>query len=183
MLVTIVILTKSHKFLEEFVNLNKKIFEEYPIIVVDKSGGEILKEYALIYLKKDLDLYNSRKEGISLVKTKYTMNLDSDIVVPEGFIEGAIKILEERPKIGAVVALQQDTDKDGITHRGVFPFGISIWRTNLLQELYDFNIKIREKEFRKYCECLYMWEKLNDKGYGIEVIGRAIHLKGGKNDS
>lgn len=184
-MLTIVIPIRKHPFLNEFIERNKGILEKYPVIVIDSFGGEALEAYADTYIKKPIHLWSARKLGYSLVKTKYTMNLDSDVIVPTGFIEESIKILESNEKIGVVTTFLQDTNREGIAHRGVLNFGISIWRTDLLLKLYDYdNMELRRKgRFINYCECLYMWERVIESNFGIEVFNeRAVHLKGDRNE-
>lgn len=163
-MISIVIPIKEFKLLNKFLGLNQYIFEKYEVIVIDSRGGEILKPMS-IYLTPKIPLWEARKLGYSLVKTPYILNLDANIVLPKSYLERALRILESDPKIG-VVALDYEI------LQGHLGFGTSLWRTELLKELYDWNPE------EGHCECVYMWAKIRKKGYKIETINaRAIRLK------
>jgi len=55
---------------------------------------------------------------------------------------------------------------------GHLGFGQSIWRTELLKELYDWDIT------NTMCECTYLWGKLNRTKYRLETLSniRCEHL-------
>lgn len=145
------------------------------IVVPVRWLGEISEEwhkqikYPLIIIEElNLPLSMARKLGIFKVKTKYILNLDSDTVLPEGYIERALKILEENEDV-AVIAI----DYQYPHCQGHLAFGTSIWRTDFLKECYDWT------EGTRKCECSYMWIKVRRKGLRIETLPmRAIHLKG-----
>lgn len=154
----------------KFIEANKGIIEKYPLIVIDRKGGEALKEYASFYRKTccptiGLPLGRSRKFLIGRVQTEITLNLDADVLLPKNFVKESLKKFED-PKV-AVVALDYEN------LQGHLAFGPSIWRTEILQKLYDW-------EFRKTrkCECIYMWGKVRGAKYKIETLCmRAKHLK------
>jgi hypothetical protein len=154
----------------KFIEGNKKILEKHPLIVIDRKGGEALKEYASFYRKTccptiGLPLGSSRKFLVGRVQTEFTLNLDVDVLLPKNFVKESLKKFED-PKV-AVVALDYED------LQGHLAFGPSIWRTEVLQKLYDW-------EFRKTreCECIYMWGKVRGAGYKIETLCmRAKHLK------
>ena len=125
--------------------------------------------YPLMMIERpDLSLPLARKLGISQVETKYTLNLDSDTILPDGYIEQALEILEKNQD---VVAVAIDYEK----LQGHYAFGTSIWRTNILQELYDWRGYTREIPI---CECVCMWQKLRASGGVLETLPtRAKHLK------
>lgn len=187
-MLTIVIPVKNPKFLDEFVEQNRKILEKYPVVVIDAGGGERLIRIADVYVRINVpsSLWDARKLGYEAVDTPFVLNLDSDVVLPTAYIPTALKILQTE-KVGAVTMFF----KDWITrHIGVLSYGVSIWRTELLKKLYDYNpaslsktvIKLSPSHFVHvgfpYCECLYMWEKLLKSGYELETVCmRAKHLR------
>lgn len=155
----------------KFIDGNKEILEKYLLIVIDRKGGEALKEYASFYRKTccpaiGLPLGRSRKFLIGRVQTEFTLNLDVDVLLPKHFVKESLKKFED-PKV-AVVALDYENPQ------GHLAFGPSIWRTEILQNLYDW-----EKLWKtRKCECIYMWGKVRGAKYKVETLGtRAKHLK------
>ena len=154
----------------KFIECNMEILEKYPLIVIDRKGGEALKEHASFYRKTccptiGLPLGSSRRFLIRRGQTEFTLNLDVDVLLPRNFVEESLKKFED-PKV-AVVALDYEN------LQGHLAFGPSIWKTEILQKLYDW-------EFRKTrkCECIYMWDKVHKAKYKIETLCmRAKHLR------
>jgi hypothetical protein len=158
------------KIVAKFIDSNKEILEKYPVIVIDRKGGEALKKYASFYRKTccptiGLPLRSSRRFLIGRVQTEFTLNLDVDVLLPKDFVEESLKKFED-PKV-AVVALDYEDPQ------GHLAFGPSLWRTEILQNLYDWGLWKTKK-----CECIYMWGKVRGANYKIETLGmRAKHLK------
>ncbi|MDH5375921.1 MAG: hypothetical protein OEW95_08925 [Candidatus Bathyarchaeota archaeon] len=154
----------------KFIDGNKEILEKYPLIVIDRNGGEALKEYASFYRKTccptiGLPLGSSRGFLIGRVETEFTLNLDVDVLLPKHFVKESLKKFED-PKV-AVVALDYEN------LQGHLAFGPSIWRTEILQNLYDWGLWKTRK-----CECIYMWGKVRGAKYKVETLGmRAKHLR------
>jgi len=185
-MLTIVVPVKNPPDLALFIQANKQLLSKYPLIVIDSGKGKELAPLASTYLEKELSLWEARKLGYSQVKSPFILNLDSDVVLPEGYVEKALRILTSNENVGAV-SIFFITSK----HRGVLEFGASVWRTSLLKKLYDYNPQSLEnnKVFQLspnkfvipshgYCECLYMWEKLERTGFKLEPLPcRAVHLK------
>lgn len=184
MSLSIVIPVKNPPNIKEFIKKNKLFFKKYKLIVIDSGGGEELKKYADKYLFRNISLTEARKLGYSKVKTKYTMNLDVDVIIPEGYIEHAIEILKE--DADAISIFYED-----VGHcNGALEFGCSIWKTNVVRELYDFSFKLvsNGKIYKVgpniystlnngWCECMYMWRKLKENGYTLTTCNfRAEHL-------
>jgi cellulose synthase/poly-beta-1,6-N-acetylglucosamine synthase-like glycosyltransferase len=156
-----------------FIDGNKEILEKYPVIVVDRKGGEALKKYASFYKKTScptigLPLGNSRKFLIGRVQTEFTLNLDADVLLPKNFVKESLKKFED-PEV-AVVALDYENPQ------GHLAFGPSIWRTEILQKLYDWQKLLK----RKKCECIHMWSKVQRAKYRVETLGMsAKHVRSG----
>jgi len=154
----------------KFIDGNKEILQKYPVIIIDRKGGEALKQYASFYRKTccptiGLPLGRSRRFLIRRVQTEFTLNLDVDVLLPRNFVKESLQKFEE-PKV-AVVALDYEDPQ------GHLAFGPSIWRTEILQKLYDWELLKTKK-----CECIYMWGKVRRAKYRIETLGmRAKHLK------
>jgi len=184
-MISIVIPVKNPVCLRDFVQENLWAFKEYPLIVIDSGGGELLQSFAQTYIKKDLKFWEARKLGYQYVKTKYILNLDSDVIIPKGYLKEAIKLLERN--IDAVSIFYED-----VGHcQGALEFGISIWKTDVLKKLYDFSMeKVQDGKIVKvgsmaystlnngWCECTYMWRKLKFYHGRLETLPfRAKHLK------
>lgn len=176
-MLTIVIPVKNPRFLEDFLRLNQKHLSKYKVITIDSGGGEKLKAISKIYIKKDIPFWEARKLAYSFVKTQFILNLDCDVIIPDRYIEQALEILKSDKKAGAVSIFF-----DRITHRGILEFGISIWRTKILREFYDWKRQSRDDWLRHpYCECSYMWRKLTLNNKKLETFPiRAKHLKANK---
>lgn len=179
----IIIPIKNPKFLNKFINGNREIFNDYPVIVIDSGGGEKLKEFASTYIQCAVSLWEARKIGYDKAVEKFVLNLDSDVIIPRHYITMALKMMIEDEKIGAISIFFEE-----MMHRGVLEYGASIIRTDLARKLYDYKPEIGE--IRKispshyvqlnhgYCECLYMWEKIQEAGYKVETLPiRAKHLR------
>ena len=144
--------------------------KKFPLFVLDRKGGEILKEYATFYKKNScptiaFPLGSSRRFLIQKVQTEFTLNLDVDVLLPTNFIQDALK--KFRNSCVAAVALEYEKPQ------GHLAFGPRVWRTRILQKLYDW-----EHWKTSSCECLYMWDKLRREGYELETLNmRAKHLK------
>ena len=154
---------EKDEIVERSIQENYEILVKYPLVIVDKKGGDkfiSLEQQGNIniqYFDQDTSFWFARRFGLEFVKTKYVLNLDADTILPEGYIEEAIRILETHPEIGAVTAEYADPFNNN-HHKG---FGNSIWRTEQLKELYDWRLT-QGQEF-KPCECEYMWNKLEKK--------------------
>jgi cellulose synthase/poly-beta-1,6-N-acetylglucosamine synthase-like glycosyltransferase len=108
----------------------------------------------------------ARKIGYHFVDTPYILNLDVDTILPQGFIEESLKLLESSISL-TMVAI------DYKNPQGHYAFGTSLWKTEILKELYDYT---GFKETRR-CECLYMIDKLRNAGYKLETLPfRAVHI-------
>lgn len=163
---TVLPVNEKEKIVEQFIEGNKTLLTKYPLVVINKSGGDKLKQYSSVYINnKEKCLSSARRTGIDLVKTEYTLNLDVDSILSINYVEQALELLQSSNIVGAVSI-------DYCRLQGHLAFGLSIWRTNLLKMLYDW------KE-SKVCECNYMWGKLNSKTKFIlsTINCRAKHLK------
>lgn len=182
MSLTIVIPVKNPPCLDLFMEKNAKIFSQYPLVVIDSGGGEKLKEIATVYISKNVSLWEARKLGYQQVKTPYLLNLDVDVVPPEGYIESALALDAD-----AITIFYED-----VNHcQGSLEYGVSIWKTDVVKELYDFDsklvcdgkiVKVGSQAYSTltngWCECIYMWRRLKNNGYKLETLPmRAKHLK------
>jgi glycosyltransferase involved in cell wall biosynthesis len=163
---------ETQRVVERSIQENEKLLSSYPIIVINKYGGDFFKRFNPILFNQNTSWWFARRFGLEFVKTKYVLNLDVDTVLPERYVEQAIAILETRQEVG-VVALnyapphQQDH----------LAFGTSIWRTEQFKELYDW--RLTAGQWDNKCECKYMWGKLAKKGMRVETLPmEAKHLKG-----
>lgn len=163
---------ESQEMVEKCIEGNENIFPNYPIIVINKSGGDLFKMFAYLVFDQNTSFWFARRFGLEFVKTKYVLNLDVDTILPPEYIEKAIEILETHSEVGAV-ALDY-----AVPHRqNHLAFGTSVWRTEQLKELYDWRLTA-DQPFG-ICECKYMWNKLAQRGLKVETLSmEAKHLKG-----
>jgi cellulose synthase/poly-beta-1,6-N-acetylglucosamine synthase-like glycosyltransferase len=166
MLTIIIPIKDKPEIVEECIKGNALLFARYPIFVLDSFGGRTFKnDIVQFYENKDMKFWEARSYLLSKVQTKYVLNLDVDTILPEGYIEKTLDILENNPDVG-VVAIDYET------LQGHLSFGTSIWRTDLLKEYYNWDNTKRE------CECIYMWNKVRANGLKVETLPlRAQHLK------
>jgi glycosyltransferase involved in cell wall biosynthesis len=182
---SIVIPVKNPPSLEAFIEGNAGLFSKSPLIVIDSGGGEALEKHAEIYVKKDLNFWEARKLGYTHIRTPYVLNLDADVIVPDGYIAEALNLLETKAE--AVSIFYED-----VAHcQGALEFGVSVWKTEVLRQLYDFSMdKVMDGKIVKvglmaystlnhgWCECTYMFRKLKQNGYRLETLPfRAKHLR------
>jgi len=184
MSLSIVTPIKNGEYLPQFIASNKKRFRKYPLLVVDSGDGDALKSYAHYYIKRDMPFWEARKHAYNKVQTQFILNLDADVIIPDGYLKDAISLLES--KVDVVSIFYED-----VNHcQGALEFGISVWKTEILKRLYDFSFeKIFSKEIVKvgqniystlnngWCECTYMWRKLAQADGKLETLAyRAKHL-------
>jgi len=183
---TIVIPVKKPPKIDVFIKDNLWLLENAETIVVDSGGGERLEQFSKIYVKKEVPFWEARKIGYGRVQTKHILNLDADVIVPKGYVEDALALLQN--KADAVSIFYED-----VNHcQGALEYGVSMWKTQVLRELYDFSMdKVMDGRIVKvgsmaystlhhgWCECTYMWRKLKNAGGRLETLPyyRAKHLK------
>lgn len=147
---------------------NKDLFSKYPLIVINRNGGERLKPIADVFIAQESPLPFARRFALALTNTKYVLCLDSDVILPQRYVPEALSKLNAYNDIAAV-ALDYDV------MRGHLSMGTSIWRTEVLRKLYDWHMTNKQTDV---CECAYMWKKLREHGHRVETVNmRAIHLK------
>jgi len=184
-LLTIVTPVKNPPNIKDFLEKNLQFFQVYPLIVIDSGGGTLLESYAQAYIFQQIPFWEARKLGYTHVGTPYILNLDSDVVIPKGYIEDAVALLKD--KADAVSIFYEN-----VAHcQGALEFGISMWKAETLRKLYDFSMdKVADGTIVKvgsmaystlnngWCECTYLWRKLKQNGYRLETLPyRAKHLK------
>jgi len=168
---TIVIpVLEDPKVIKDFIIGNEKILTENRVIVVNRKGGEELKPFSTKWISRESTFWDARREGLDLVETEYTLCLDSDTILPEGYIEEALTILQLRRFVAVVAIDYEDL-------QGHLAFGTSIWRTVILKDLYDWS-KNKDNS-PKGCECVHMWSKVRRSKFKVETLSniRAKHLK------
>jgi hypothetical protein len=169
-ILTVLIPVKNPKFLNDFIKGNAYILKKYRVMVIDSGGGEALRPdhgIATIYYKRDVDMATARRMGMDMITTPYTLNLDCDNVLPEGYVEEAIALIK-----GDVKAVAIDYAYPHLL--GHLGFGTSLWETETLKKLYNWN------KSDCLCECVRMWRRLiGESKLKLESLPyRAIHLKG-----
>ena len=160
---TIVVPVKNPKKPDEWLQQMEWLLNEHKTIVIDSGGGEKLEAFAWKYVKKDLKEWEARELGYSFVETPFVLNLDVDTVLPREYVQEALELL--RSGKAEVTAI------DYVESIGHYGFGTSMWRIEVLREIYDYPPKALELKMKidpshwhvfRYtiCECIYIWNKL-----------------------
>jgi len=185
MALSIVTPIKNGEYLPKFIALNKSYIQQHPLLVVDSGNGDALKPFASYYLKQNMPFWDARKLAYQQVQTDLTLNLDADVIIPDGYLEQAIEKLQTK-NVAAISIFYEE-----VNHcQGALEYGVSIWKTNILKQLYDYSIektftpkivKVAPKVWSNlnngWCECTYMWRKIKDAGFQLETLSmRAKHL-------
>jgi hypothetical protein len=178
---TIVIPVKDPPDLERFITSNFSILQAPRKVVIDSGGGQQLGELPnTLWMQRHVPMWDARKLGYEKVKTLFTLNLDADTILPEGYVHECLNILQK--KQCDAVAIDYDPPQ------GHYAFGTSVWRTGPLKQLYDYPpkpvqklINVGQREWimafqNGFCECTYMWARLLRSGGKLESLSyRAIH--------
>ena len=180
---TIVIPVKNPPDLQRFVRENLEVLSASKKVVVDSGRGEQLGRLPnTLLFQKQVPMWEARRIGYEEVRTPFTLNLDADTILPNGYVLDSLNVL--RKNSCDAVAIDYDPPQ------GHYAFGTSIWRTELLKKLYDYPpkaveklIKVGEQEWitafqNGFCECTYMWARLIRSAGRLETLGyKATHLK------
>lgn len=162
---TIVIpVREKPEIVKQFIKLNIDLLNKYPLIVINKSGGEELKPFAYDYRDSDINFVEARKLSFNIVTTKYILNLDVDTILPKGYVEDAIKLLDCNPNI-YIVAI----DYEYPLFQGHLAFGTSVGRTDMLKRIYNYG------KDSNTCECVHMWTRMT--GHLNTLPYQAKHLR------
>jgi hypothetical protein len=151
---------------------NYELYKTYPVIVVNKRGGEPFRQLANARIfDQDTPFWFARRFAYEFVKTPFTLNLDVDTVLPKDYVHEALELLKTpRAKVGAV-----GLDYAEPYNQSHIAFGTSLWRTELLRRLYLWRLTPDQE---KTCECLFMWTQAVNAGYEVETFPEpAKHLK------
>lgn len=180
---TIVIPVKNPPNINMLIEKMESLLKPNLLVVIDSGGGDALRKFCWKYFQKKCSMWEARKRGYSEVKTPFTLNLDSDTVLPKGYVEEALdKLMKDEAEAVAI---------DYETLQGHYAFGTSMWKTEVLKKLYDFSmqlvsdgkiVKVGSQAYSTlnngWCECTYMWRKLKQAGGILETLPmRAKHLK------
>jgi hypothetical protein len=180
---TIVIPAKDPPDLQRFVRENLEVLSASKKVVIDSGRGEQLGRLPnTLLFQRQVPMWEARRIGYEEVRTPFTLNLDADTILPNGYVLDSLNVL--RKNSCDAVAMDYDPPQ------GHYAFGTSIWRTELLKKLYDYPpkaveklIKVGEQEWitafqNGFCECTYMWARLIRSGGRLETLAyRATHLK------
>jgi hypothetical protein len=180
---TIVIPVKDPPDLQRFVRENLEVLSASKKVVIDSGRGEQLGTLPnTLLFERQVPMWEARRLGYEEVRTLFTLNLDADTILPNGYVLDGLNVL--RKNSCDAVAIDYDPPQ------GHYAFGTSIWRTDLLKKLYDYPpkaveklIKVGEQEWitafqNGFCECTYMWARLIRSGGRLETLSyRATHLK------
>lgn len=174
---------KNPPDLERFIRGNSSILDASWKVVVDSGGGQRLgRLLKTLWIQRQVPMWEARKLGYREVELPFTLNLDADTVLPDGYVQECLSTLQDNQC--DAVAIDYDPPQ------GHYAFGTSVWRTDLLKKLYNYPPKAVEKLIKVgqgewvtafqngFCECTYMWARLLGSGGKLETLNhRAIHLK------
>jgi len=132
-------------------------------VIIDSGGGENLEPLCTRYIKADTPFYEARKIGYAHATTHYIMNLDAFTIVPEEYVTQALTLLNNGDADCCAI--------DYLPSLGHYGFGTSIWRTDVLNKLYDYMPRLLQDKAvdskgeihtikMSFCECSYMWNTL-----------------------
>lgn len=174
--------------IKQFLEENSELFKESFLVVIDGGlrNGLALKDSAHTYLVAEVHFWEARKLGYTKVETPFTLNLDSDVILPVDYVKDALTLLRQN-KADAVAIFHEDV----VECQGALAYGTSLWKTEILQKLYDFSmLKVADGKIVKvgsmayatlnngWCECTYMFRKLKAINGRLETLPyRAVHLK------
>jgi hypothetical protein len=131
---------------------------------------------------------DARRKTIDEATMPLSLILDADTLLPSQFLPRGIKKLAEG-FVACTLLYSPNT-------QGHPPFGASLWRTDKLKQLYDYQAYVRNyepiyarTEDKKgndsykitnplLCECLYMYAKLGPNELHVFTNLTAQHLKG-----
>lgn len=190
MRISIVIPVLNPPAIKAFIDANLELLIFHQVIVIDSGGGEYLSKYADVYINEKMSLSDARKLGYQFADEEFTLNLDCDVVIPDGYIDEAVNILKLHHNV-STVSLFIDRP---MHHMGILDFGCSLWKTKILKHLYDYGPHVYQKDEVvclsqtnnakhfvhagfPYCECWYMWRKLKTAGYELDVIKEKLFAK------
>jgi len=177
---TIVVPIKNPKKLDEWLRQMEWLLKEHRAIIIDSGGGEKLEAFSWKYVKKDLTEWEARELGYSFVETPLVLNLDVDTVLPIEYVQEALELL--RSGKADVTAI------DYVESIGHYGLGTSMWRTDVLKEVYDYPPKALELAMKEepshwhvfrytICECIYVWNKLCAlKKKFVPLLYKAVNL-------
>lgn len=165
---------ESEAMVHRCVIANLDVLQRYRVIILNKTGGERFRDFIWPMLfNMGASFWFSRRFGYEFVRTEYILNLDVDTILPDGYVEKAIQIMDSDLSIGAVAL-----DYAAPFMQSHLAFGTSIWRTVELRALYDWRMTSGQSE--DLCECRYMFKKVEAMGKRVVSIDgmSAVHMKG-----
>jgi hypothetical protein len=179
---TIVIPVRDPPDLQRFVRENLEVLSASKKVVIDSGRGEQLGRLPnTLLFQKQVPMWEARRIGYEEVRTPFTLNLDADTILPNGYVLDSLNAL--RKNLCDAIAIDYDPPQ------GHYAFGTSIWRTELLKKLYDYPpkaveklIKVGEHEWvtafqNGFCECTYMWARLLRSGGKLGTLcHKAAHF-------
>lgn len=142
-------------------------FEALEGILVNKWFPDLkteLRHFGQISLRKHQNMDLVRHKLCQLVKTKYLMFIDSDVLIPPYCIKPMLKVMEKRKDLG-MLGLKYDVNTRHVK------IGATILRTELVKDL-------KWKRTETECQCLCCAKELLIRGFKVEHYDKtqARHL-------
>jgi hypothetical protein len=154
---------EEETMVKKWLEGNRVLFGTYPLWIYDSGMSKLIETEASRVLTGKVDFWVARRILINEVKTSFLLNLDADTLLPIDYVQEALVLLKD-PKI-AVIAIDYEE------LMGHLSFGTSVWKTKVLQELYNW------PGSKVTCECIYMWGRIHKAGLKMETLNmRAKHL-------
>jgi hypothetical protein len=142
---------------------------------------------AQIVVDRSTPQFEARRRTIDRAAERFSLVLDADTRIPAGFVSRTLAKLDAGFS-ACTLRYAPDVQKHP-------PFGASLWHTETLQQLYDYQKYVRSyrpiyarsedgKGNDRYdvinpflCECLYMWPKLRARELYVFSDLAAEHLR------
>lgn len=161
---TIVTPIKETKSLLDWYNRMKWLLEKTEWTIIDSGGGKELESLCSQYIAAvDVTFYEARKIGYHHVTSPLTLNLDAFTILPQEYVDEALTLLSSKEADCCAIDYEPSL--------GHYGYGTSMWRTDILNKLYDYVPKLMRVSNRdskgeyhileySFCECNYMWNTL-----------------------
>jgi hypothetical protein len=138
-------------------------------------------------IERSVPLFEARKRAIDRATQRLSLVLDADTIIPSEFLTSAMKKLQQGYAACTLRYANNIQDHP--------PFGASLWLTDTLKSLYDYDGYVREykpvyqrtedERGNDYynitnpflCECLYMYAKLQKHELYVFDDLLAEHIK------
>lgn len=138
-------------------------FEALESMLINKWFPDLkieLRHFGQISLRKHQNMDLVRHKLCQLVKTKYMMFIDSDVLLPPYVIRPMLEVMEKRKDLG-MLGLKYDVNTNHVK------MGATILRTRLVKDLVW-------RRTEKECQCLCCAKEMLVRGFKVEHYQKAL---------